>query len=177
MTKTEAPEKQKRPSMIDCDVHNTLASETVLYPYLSERWRKHHGMVGTTDRVGAYIPRAQPFGARYDAWTPSGHRPGSDLDFLREQLLDAFNIEYGVLNCLTPVCEMPNLAFAAAWASAVNDWQIEEWLEPEPRLRASIIVACDDAEFTTTEINRRAAHPGFVQILLPRSHDGTFRTT
>ena len=119
--------------MIDCDVHNTLASETVLYPYLSERWRKHHGMVGTTDRVGAYIPRAHPFGARYDAWTPAGHRPGSDLDFLREQLLDAFNIEYGILNCLTPVCEMPNLAFAAAWASAVNDWQIEEWLEKEPR--------------------------------------------
>jgi len=166
MKKVEAPEQQQRPPVIDCDVHNTLASETVLYPYLSERWRKHHGMVGTTDRVGAYIPRAHPFGARYDAWTPSGHRPGSDLDFLREQLLDAFNIEYGILNCLTPVCEMPNLAFAAAWASAVNDWQIEEWLEKEPRLRASIIVACDDAEFTTAEIDRLAEHPGFVQILL-----------
>ena len=75
MAKTETSKQQQRPSVIDCDVHNTIVSETVLYPYLSERWRKHHGMVGTTDRVGAYIPRAHPFGARYDAWTPSGTSP------------------------------------------------------------------------------------------------------
>ena len=60
MRKAKTPEQQQRPSVIDCDVHNTLTSETVLYPYLSERWRKHHGMVGTTDRVGAYIPRGPP---------------------------------------------------------------------------------------------------------------------
>ena len=52
--------KTLKPPVIDCDIHNTLAAETVLYPYLSERWRKHHGMVGTIDRVGAYIPRAHP---------------------------------------------------------------------------------------------------------------------
>lgn len=168
MAETRTLEKSKRQKLpiIDCDVHNTLASETVLYPYLSKRWRKHHEMVGAPDRVGAYIPRAHPYGARHDAWPPSGHRPGSELGFLREQLLDAWNIEYGILNCLTPVCEMPNLAYAAAFARAVNDWQIENWLEPEPRLRASIIVACDDAAFATAEIERLADQPGFVQVLL-----------
>ena len=109
MSKTETPKHQK-PSVIDCDIHNTLASETVLYPYLSERWRKHHKMVGTTDRVGAYIPRAHPSAQDTMHGHPPDTVPGSDLDFLREQLLEAFNIEYGILNCLTPVCEMPNLA-------------------------------------------------------------------
>ena len=92
----------------------------MLYPYLSERWRRHHQMLGAPDRVGGYVPRGMPYGARYDAWTPSGHRPGSDLDFLREQLLDSWGIEYGILNCLTPVCEMPNLEYAAAFARAVK---------------------------------------------------------
>lgn len=36
MTKTTR-EQHKKPPVIDCDIHNTLASETVLYPYLSER--------------------------------------------------------------------------------------------------------------------------------------------
>lgn len=156
----------QKPPVIDCDIHNTLAAEHVLYPYLPKRWRHHHTMLGTTDRVGTYIPRAHPFGARYDAWTPNGQRPGSDLDFLREHHLNPYNVEYGILNCLTPVCEMPNLAYAAAWATAINDWQIHEWLDKEPRLRAAIVVACDDPEFTTTEIKRVATHPGFVQILL-----------
>ena len=39
------PKRRKLP-VIDCDVHNTLASETLLYPYLSERWRRHHQMLG-----------------------------------------------------------------------------------------------------------------------------------
>jgi predicted TIM-barrel fold metal-dependent hydrolase len=107
-----------------------------------------------------------PYGARYDAWTPSGHRPGSDLDFLREQLLDLWDIEYSILNCLTPVCEMPNLEYAAAFARAVNDWQIDEWLDPEPRLRASMIVACDDGKLASQEIDRLAGDSRFVQILL-----------
>ena len=164
-TAKKETERQRLP-IIDCDIHNTLASETVLYPYFSERWRKHHRLVGTPERIGSYIPRAYLYAARQDAWTPSGQRPGSDLDFLREQLLDAYNIEYGILNCLTPVCEMPNLEYAAAWARAVNDWQIAEWLEPEPRLRASIIVVSDDTEFATQEIARLANHPGFVQVLV-----------
>ena len=103
---------------------------------------------------GGYVPRGMPYGARYDAWTPSGHRPGSDLDFLREQLLDLWDIEYSILNCLTPVCEMPNLEYAAAFARAVNDWQIDEWLDPEPRLRASMIVSCDDGALASQEIDR-----------------------
>ena len=47
----KAPKRLKLP-IIDCDVHNTMPSDKVLYPYLSERWRRHHEMLETPDRVG-----------------------------------------------------------------------------------------------------------------------------
>ena len=56
---------------------------------------------------------------------------------------------------------------AAALASAVNDWQIAEWLEPEPRLRASIVVPSQQPELAAREIDRVGGHPGFVQVFLP----------
>ena len=63
------PKRRKQP-IIDCDVHNTLASDKVLYPYLSNRWRRHHEMLETPDKVGGYIARGMPYGARHDAWPP-----------------------------------------------------------------------------------------------------------
>jgi hypothetical protein len=36
---------------------------------------------------------------------------------------------------------------ARAFARAVNDWIAEKWLDPEPRLRASIVVPLQDPEF------------------------------
>ena len=42
---------------------------------------------------GAYYPKASPSAARTDSWPPTGGPPGSDLAFLREQLLDAWPID------------------------------------------------------------------------------------
>jgi hypothetical protein len=52
-------------------------------------------------------------------------------------------------------------------ARAVNDWIAREWLDREPRLRASIVVAPQNAEFAVDEIARCVADPRFVQVLLP----------
>ena len=41
-----------------------------------------------------------------------------------------------------------------------------EWLDREPRLRASILVAPQDAELAAAEIERCAADERFVQVLL-----------
>jgi predicted TIM-barrel fold metal-dependent hydrolase len=106
-----------------------------------------------------------PNAARADSWPPSGLPPGADLPFLREQLLDAWNVEYGILNCLVPAGSR-DLAFGAVAARAINDWQIAEWLEPEPRLRASLVVPFEDGDLAAAEIDRLGDHPGFVQVLL-----------
>ena len=100
LKKEKKSPKQRKPPIIDCDIHNAIPSVKELHPYLSERWRKHLEMVGTPSRIGSNLPRGVPAAARRDAWPPSGKIPGSDLGFMQEQLLDHWNIEYGVLNFL-----------------------------------------------------------------------------
>src|SRR5690606_19126608 len=48
----------------------------------------------------------------------------------------------------------------------LNDWLVREWTEREPRLRASIVVPCEDAVASVAEINARASQRDFVQIFL-----------
>jgi predicted TIM-barrel fold metal-dependent hydrolase len=62
--------------------------------------------------------------------------------------------------------EERNLDFAAALSRAVNDWQLDHWVRREPRLRAGIVVPYEDPVLAAEEIDRAAAHRGFVQVLL-----------
>jgi predicted TIM-barrel fold metal-dependent hydrolase len=97
----------------------------------------------------------------------SGDPPGSDLELMRAQVLDALNVDYAILNCAYAVESIHNPYGAAAFASAVNDWQRAEWLEPEPRLRASLVVPSQDPDLAAQEIERLGDQPGFVQVFLP----------
>lgn len=152
--------------VIDCDIHNNLPSQEALLPYLSERWRKHHKTFGMRGHVGSAYPRAMPNAARHDSWPPSGLPPGADLPFMQQQWLDEWDMEYGILNPLVGAGGQLNLEYGAALAQAINEWQIAEWLDPEPRLRASMVVPYEDGELAAREIDRLGAHPGFVQVLL-----------
>ncbi len=157
--------QRARLAVIDCDVHNHPPDNASLYPYLPARWRRHLEMFGTRSCPGYLYPKGTPQAARHDAWPPGGGVPGSDLAFLRQQLLDAWNVEYSILNCLfAPVVDL-NTAFGAAMARALNDWQRAEWLEPEPRLRASIVVPFEDPTAAAAEIERLGDDPRFVQVL------------
>ena len=55
---------------------------------------------------------------------------------------------------------------AAAFARAVNDWVKAEWLDRDPRLRASIVVPAQNIELAVDEVNRCSADPRFVQVLM-----------
>jgi predicted TIM-barrel fold metal-dependent hydrolase len=153
-------------SVIDCDIHPALKSPKALHPYLSERWRRHRDTIGDRGFGGAYYPRANPNAARTDAWPPNGLPPGSDLDFTRYQLLDAWDIDFGVLQPLLGAGALRNHDYAAALSHAINDWQIAEWLEPEPRLRSGLVVPYEAPELAVEEIERLGDHPGFVQVML-----------
>lgn len=171
VTQREGRQRTKT-SFIDCDIHNIVPSVDVLEPYLPARWRKHVKTFGMRQHhgfaSGIPYPKASPGGgSRVDAWPPSGLPPGADLDFMREQHLDVQDIEYGILNCLYPkVGELLNDELGAALARATNDWQIAEWLDKEPRLRASIVVPTQNPEMAAEEIDRLGDNPGFVQVLL-----------
>jgi predicted TIM-barrel fold metal-dependent hydrolase len=68
---------------------------------------------------------------------------------------------------LTSAAGVTNLDLGAALASAVNDWQVAEWLDPEPRLRASIAVAPEDPLAAAREVERCARDKRFVQVFMP----------
>jgi predicted TIM-barrel fold metal-dependent hydrolase len=161
-------------AIIDCDIHPTAKSADTVRKYLPQKWQEYHRTYGEQLRqpfiATSSWPRAAPAVARRDSWPPNGGLPGSDLDFMREQHLDANNVEFGVLQVLFPhVAAFRNQAFAAAMATATNEWQLAEWCEPEPRLRGSIVITPDQAQTAVREIERWIASPYFVQIfMVPR---------
>lgn len=162
---------QSQLRVIDCDIHPMLRSPNDILPYLPERWREHAATYGNFYRQpflgsGLY-PKATPALSRRDAWPASGGPPGSDLDFMREQHLDPNGIEFGILQLLSPAGkDQRNPDYGAVLCQATNDWQLAEWAEREPRLKASILVACEDAAAAVAEIERRASDKHFAQILL-----------
>jgi hypothetical protein len=148
--------------IIDCDVHNELDSPRDLFPYLAERWRRHVDEFGLGGYSGISYPRM--WDNREDARPAPGRKPGSTAASIQAGLLDRHGIAYAVLNPLTPVAKVTNLDLSAALATAVNDWQVAEWLDRDPRLVASIIVPFEDPAAAVREIERRAADRRFVQV-------------
>jgi predicted TIM-barrel fold metal-dependent hydrolase len=153
--------------VIDCDLHCEVPRVDALYPFLTPHWIEHLQNTLFKGPNLAYYPRRSPVAARAGSVPADGTPPGSSLDLLREQALDAGGVEVGVLSCLYAVDSVHNPDAAAAMASAVNDWQRTGWLEREPRLRGTIVVPIQVPQLAAREIDRAAEHPGFVQVLLP----------
>jgi len=153
--------------VIDCDVHNVVHSIETLTPYLDEHWRE---VIATSQFSG---PTDQPHppnlatSLRDDLEPLGGEPPGTSLVSLRSQLLDPVGVSCAILNCDYGIEGVRNPDAAAALAGALNDWQIAEWLEPERRLRAAIVVPSQQPAMAVREIERVAPHSGFVAIYLP----------
>ncbi len=169
-------EQETKLKFVDCDIHPVPKSPDALKAFLPARWQKHFSTYGSHSREPfadtiAY-PRMAPAIARADAWPANGGPPGSDLDFMREQHLDLYGVEYGILTPLaTRGPDQRNLEYGAALCTALNDWQVECWIRPEPRLRGSILVPQEDPPAAIAEIERRADDPNFVQVMLPPRTD------
>ena len=156
---------------IDCDVHVAVPSGAALLPYCDEYWRDQFRIRGI-DRLDfsltAYPPNA-PLSARPD-WRPGQGPPGSDLGLLRDHL-DRFGVRAAIAQCLHGSMALHSEDMAAALSRAVNDWIRAEWLDAEPRLFAAIVVPAQSPDLAAREIERCAADPRFVQVLLPAMTD------
>jgi uncharacterized protein len=150
---------------IDCDVHPALASTDVLLPYLDEFWRQMVPM-RTVDQLDLNsYPPAVPLAGRAD-WRPVRGKPGSELTLLQKHALDGFGVRFAICNVIYGGPYLPNDDFAAAMARGINGWLAKEWLDRDPRLRASIVIAPENAELAAQEIERCASDRRFVQVLV-----------
>lgn len=153
---------------IDCDIHVNVPDTRALLPYFEPYWREHvlrRGLERENFEPSSY-PANAAINGRPDWRLPSGP-PGSDLAALRSHLLDRLAPAYGICNVVHGAQSMLSEDLSLAFCRAINDWLKAEWLDREPRLRASIVVPPHSAELAAEEIERVAPDRRFVQVLLP----------
>ena len=154
--------------VMDLDVHETFTSWHDVLPYLAEPWRQ---LVASN----AWTPPSFPFAYwtghglnRADSHPASGAPAGSSYELFKEQVLDAYPINYAVLTGqFLPGDLEAQFEFASALASAYNDWVIEHWVQRDPRILTSLHIAPQDPQRAVREIERLGDHPQVVQIILP----------
>ena len=88
---------------------------------------------------------------------------------MRTNVLEPLELAHGIL---TPdeaaaFSILPNGILAAQLARGYNDWLLEHWLEPEPRLRGLIVVSAQHPEAAAAEIRRVGGRDEFVGVFLP----------
>ena len=86
---------------------------------------------------------------------------------MQRHVFDEHGASIAILNCLYGIQLVFSEDMAEAFARAVNNWIAAEWLDRDPRLRASIIVPMQNVEYAVDEIERCAKDRRFVQILVP----------
>ena len=159
-------------SVIDVDVHANVPNIEALLPYLDELWvdwieeRAWRGTIMPNHHYPAMSERA----ARLE-WRPVDQGPASTVELLREHILEPWQVDHAIVNCYYGVDGLRHPDWAAAIASAVNDWLIDQWLSKDDRLRASLVIPARDTGAMIKEIRRVGDHPGFVQVFFPSRSD------
>jgi uncharacterized protein len=166
-TAVGAAEVNEAAGIIDCDVHNALRAHDDLKPYLAARWHPQYDQGTHIGGHGGQVVGARPARDifRQDSF-PSEGVPGSDLDTLRAQLLDEFNVTRAVLSPLE-VLALPTYGAAATeFMDALNRWMIDSWLERDDRLYGAISIPVEDGNAAAGVIARAAEHPRFATVLM-----------
>ena len=117
-------------------------------------------------------PRQRPAAARADAWGPAGEMPGSDPEFVREQLLDRYDLTGAVMSDIVAFYAAGGRTYpdelAVALSRAYNDWRAEKWFAADARWYGSITVPYE-AHGAEDEIARcRESRDGerWVQVMM-----------
>jgi predicted TIM-barrel fold metal-dependent hydrolase len=150
---------------IDCDVHPAVPGMAVLLPYLDDYWREIVAL-RALDRLNLSLtsyPQNAPINCRPD-WRPRAGPPGGSLADLRKHVLEPFGTRIALLNCLYGGQVVHSEDLGTALCRATNDWIRHEWLDRDPRLRASIVIPAQNPEAAVEEIERCAVDRRFVQV-------------
>jgi uncharacterized protein len=151
--------------LIDTDVHNYTRNIDDLTPYLSERWKAYIKQGGYKTPGVSLYPKVYAQAARRDAMPYEGGIAGSEPEFAKTQLLDAWGIDYGILNPLIGVPQIKNPDLAVAMMRAVNDWTQYDWLDHDKRWLGAILVHPGLPQASADEIRRLSGDKRFVQVL------------
>lgn len=149
--------------IVDADLHNIVPNIDALLPYMDAHWQEYF----TNSRFKGPIDASYPAGAETSFRPDLSTEVATTVGDIQQNVLDPHNIDVAILNCTYEVESLHNPDMAAACARAVNQWQAEQWLEQDGRLRGSIVVPSKVPSMAAAEIDHWGKHPGFVQLFLP----------
>jgi len=158
---TEVPFK----GAIDCDVHPAVPGTGALLKYMDDHWREQIVERGIDGMDSTSFPPGIASLGRQD-WRLLSGKPGSDPERMIADVLDGFDLRFAILNCLYHVQAAYDENMSIGLARAVNNWVRAEWLDRDPRFRASIIIPTESPAFAVEEIERLAGDRRFVQIMM-----------
>lgn len=147
---------------IDCDVHPRVPDINALRRYMDSYWSETVEVRGIDSFETIAYPRRAPMTLRADL---AASKPDEDAGRTASALLDRHGFGHAILNCLYAVQMIRDEHMAAAFARAVNDWVRHEWLDRDPRFRASIVVPYQSIDKAVAEVERCAEDKRFVQAL------------
>ncbi len=166
----EHQEKATRPVadlLIDTDVHESPRSGEDLKPFLPEHF---HSAVSPAMPWTTYSLPVSLHGRT--EWIDETGRSAVDRELVVKHLFENEKVTTAILCGFLHVSSMRcSFEAARAVARAYNDWQVETWLNFDPRFRGSVHVVADDPEEAAKEIDRVAKHPQIVQVFLPTVTD------
>jgi predicted TIM-barrel fold metal-dependent hydrolase len=161
-----APEKQQL-RIVDCDVHHTWKGVSDVFPYLPSYWKSYIQESRWRGFGNAQYPKVANGGERIDARVNGPGTSGSDPGVLRTQLIDEYGIDIAMLTgTFYNIQFTPNMDFAAALASAINDWMIDHWLSFDDRFRGSLTIPLQDPPAAVKEIERLGEREDIKQVLI-----------
>jgi len=156
--------------VVDCDVHPYLGSVRDVFPYLDEGWRRRFSAEEFQLSGRAQERYMHPgHTLRQDALPPEGGSPGSDPEFMREHLLDEWQVGAALLLPLQPcaVSAWTDPPAASAFTAAANEHFIERWCAIDPRYWLAMVVSPHDPDEAARAIRRIGTDPHVVGVQLP----------
>ena len=140
---------------IDCDVHPTVPDMKALLPYLDDFWRETVEERGINSLETVAYPPNAPLTARPE-WRGKNGRAAADASSSRRRCATAGRRRSRSATASTAWASLFSEDMAAAFTRALNDWVAREWLDRDPRLRASIVLPMQNTEYAVDEIERCA---------------------
>ncbi len=159
MTNETLARADTRLRRVDCDVHPRLPRQADLSPHATRYWAEMFDY-RNIDRqeLMAYATSILPM-------RPVDPADVADATGLARAHLDPVGIDAAVLNVVSGAQAAYDPYLAASLCEATNRWLAAEWLDRDPRLRASALVPFQDPDAAVREIERLADDRRFVQIL------------
>jgi uncharacterized protein len=159
------PVASEHQATFDADVHCVVPSYEALYPYLDDHWVEFFS--------AGFLRRHPAVSATYPSWSPMTATPAAEatLEQIRTHALG--RADRALLHTYWGVESFTHPYLAAALATAINHWIVDEWLDRDERLLGSAVVTPQHLDAAVTEVERISQDGRFVQILVPaRSQAG-----